>query len=214
MPSTRRPFVTTRRTQAAFEAVYPELLSRVTVVARRFPDADEAAGEMLAFAWANFASVARRRGVFLHPGLLVWASSVRLRAGRLMTGSSVRDVHAPAAQALGRSRVIHLSALSASKRQQTLPDSTVQHIVAALTTSEREQPDVRAAVRLDWGAFMRTLPNRLRRILRGLVVGDSKGLIAKRLGISNGRLSQLLDVLAREITTFFGADIIPAGCVA
>jgi hypothetical protein len=124
MPSTRRLFLKTRQAQAAFEAIYPELASRIAVLARRFPDPEEATGEMLAFAWANFASVARRRGVFLHPGLLVWASSVRLRAGRLMTGSSARDVHAPAAQALGRSRVIHVSALSVSKRQQTLPDST------------------------------------------------------------------------------------------
>ncbi|MCY3017577.1 MAG: hypothetical protein NTW87_00900 [Planctomycetota bacterium] len=214
MPTTAKPFPTRRRTQAAFETIYPELLSRVTVLARRLPDPDEAAGEMLAFAWANFASVARRGGVFLPPSMLVWMSGVRYRSGRLLTGTTVTDVHSPAAQVRGRAQLIHLSLLSSSRRQQVLSDSTVVHITDALTTSERERPDVRAATRIDWNSFMRTLPRRLRRIVRGLVVGDSKGLIARRLGISNGRLSQLLDVLAREIKAFFGAEIVPAGCIA
>ncbi|MGD0089948.1 MAG: hypothetical protein ABSE73_08515 [Planctomycetota bacterium] len=200
--------------RAAFEMIYSELASRIAVLARRFPDQEEAGGEMMASAWVNFRSVARRRGVFIHPGLLAWVSCVRLRAGRLMAGSSVQDVHAPAAQALGRARLFHLSLLSSSKRRQVISDSTVEHIVTALTTDEREQPCIRAATRLDWAAFMHTLPNRLRRILRGLVVGDSKGLIARRLGISNGRLSQLLDVLAQEITTFFTPELLPTWCAA
>jgi len=214
MPTTAKLSPTRRRTQAAFEAIYPELLSRINVLARRFPDPDEAAGEMLGFAWANFASVARRRGVFLHPGLLVWASSVRLRAGRLMTGSSVHDVHAPAAQALGRSRVIHLSALSASKRQQTLRDSTVDRIVDAVSTSEKDRPDMRAAARLDWAAFACQLPRRLRRIMQWLAIGESKTWIARRLGISKGRVSQLLDKLGREVRSFFTPELLPAWCDA
>jgi hypothetical protein len=132
----------------------------------------------------------------------------------MLAGTTVTDVHSPAAQVRGRARVIYLSTLSCSKRHQVLGDSAMQNITDALTASERERPDVRAATRIDWSAFMRTLPNRMRRIVRGLVVGDSKGLIARRLGISNGRLSQLLDVLAREITSFFGAEIVPAGCIA
>lgn len=213
MPTTTKLFPTRRRTQAAFEALYPELLSRVTVLARRHPDPEEAAGEMMAFAWANFQSVARRRGIFLPPSMLVWMSGVRYRSGRLLTGTTVKDVHSPAAQVRGRAHVIHLSLLSSCRRQQFLSDSTAQHSTDALTTSEREQPDVRAATRIDWSAFMKTLPSRMRRIVRGLVVGDSKGLIAKRLGISNGRLSQLLETLGRELVLFFGADIVPVGCV-
>jgi len=98
------------------ETIYPGLASRINVLARRFPDREEAAGEMMAFAWANFASVARRRGVFLHPGLLVRASSVRLRAGRLMTGTTVTDVHSLAAQVRGRARLIHLAPQAPTRR--------------------------------------------------------------------------------------------------
>ncbi|MCY3024496.1 MAG: hypothetical protein NTW87_36435 [Planctomycetota bacterium] len=51
-------------------------------------------------------------------------------------------------------------------------------------------------------------------VLRGLVVGDAKGLIARRLGISNGRLSQLLDLLAGEIRSFFTPELLPTWCAA
>ncbi|MCY3017583.1 MAG: hypothetical protein NTW87_00930, partial [Planctomycetota bacterium] len=101
-----------------------------------------------------------------------------------------------------------------SKRQQVLPDSTVQHITDALTASEHERPDVRAAVRLDWAAFARQLPARLRKIVRWLAIGASKTWIARRLKVTNGRVSQLLTVLAQEIQSFFGPEIVPVGCIA
>jgi DNA-directed RNA polymerase specialized sigma subunit len=107
-----------------------------------------------------------------------------------------------------------LSALSCSKRQQVLPDSTIEHITQAVSTSEKDRPDVRAAARLDWAAFARQLPWRLRRILKWLAIGARKSWIAKRLGISNGRVSQLIAKLAGEITAFFGPEVVPAGCHA
>ncbi|MCY3018791.1 MAG: hypothetical protein NTW87_07155 [Planctomycetota bacterium] len=206
--------VSIRKIQAAFQSIAPELESRLWRCARRFQETEEVFTEMYSFAWINFRSKARRLGEFLSAGQLAFMSLRRLSSGRLVTENTVKDALAPMARRLGRTRVIYFSQLSGSKRNQALTDSTVQRITDALTASEREGPDVRAATRIDWAAFMRTLPNRLRRILRGLVVGDAKGLIAKRLGISNGRLSQLLNVLAREITAFFGPEIVPVGCVA
>ena len=146
--------------------------------------------------------------------MLVWASAVRLRSGRLLAGGSIRDAHSPVAQRRNRTRVIHLSALSVSKRQQTLSDDAVERITDAVSSSERDGPAMRAAARVDWAALARRLPLRLRRILQWLAIGASKTWIARRLGISNGRVSQLLDTLGREITTFFGPDIVPFGCAA
>jgi DNA-binding NarL/FixJ family response regulator len=85
----------------------------------------------------------------------------------------------------------------------------VDRIVSALSTSERERPDVRAATRLDWHVFATQLPHRLRRILCWLAIGASKTWIARKLNVTRGRVSQMLDTLGREITTFFGADVVP-----
>jgi DNA-binding NarL/FixJ family response regulator len=93
------------------------------------------------------------------------------------------------------------------------PDIARQ-FTAALTSRERDDPAHRAAVRLDWAALCERLPMRLRKILRWLAIGASKTWIAHRLAISKPRVSQLLDTLAREIKSFFGAELLPAWCVA
>ena len=203
-----------RRINAEFQQRYPELLSRLRRIVRRFRDDEDVLAEMTSFAFLNFRSVFLRRGQCLTPCQMAFMCWLRAKSGRTLEGGGTCDVHDPLAQLRGRARVIHLSVLSCSKRQQVLPDSTVDHIVAALTTSEKDRPDVRAAVRLDWGAFARTLPSRLRRILAWLVIGASKTWIARKLGISKGRVSQLLDKLGQEVVTFFGPEFAPARCVA
>ena len=113
---------------------------------------------------------------------------------------------------LHRVNVVSLSRLSEARRDLAPNDTAVDRIVSALSTNEHEQPDVRAQVRLDWGALARQLPERLRKILRWLAIGASKTWIARRLKITNGRASQLLDKLGREVLSFFGPELLPAGC--
>lgn len=206
--------ISIRKVQAAFQSIVPELESRLWRCAKLFKDTEEAFNEMYAFAWINFRSKARRLGQFLSAGQLAFMSLRRLSAGRCVTDNTVRDALAPMAARLGRTRVVYLSQLSASKRQQVLPDSVVQRITEAVSTSERDRPDVRAQVRLDWRAFACQLPVRLRRILHWLSIGARKGWIARRLGISNGRVSQLIGTLAVELRAFFTLGLLPSWCAA
>lgn len=195
---------------SAFEERFDELSGRIRLLARPFPDRDEAQAEMFAHAFANFRSVARRRGEFLPAGLMAFFAVRQVRAGRNLTSNCRHDVHSVEAHMLGRSKVIHLSQIGDSKKRLGLSDSTVRRITDALSSDLHEDPGERARVRLDWGAFSRSLPHRFRRIIKGLTVGAAKQEIAKKLGISNGRLSQLLDDLGGRASEFFGPEIRPS----
>jgi hypothetical protein len=133
-------------------------------------------------------------------------------SGRVTCGFSTKDVLGQQTFKMGRVRVVYLSQLDTNKRRHALSDSTVARITNALTTNEHTWPINRAQVRLDWAALAHRLDARLRKILHGLSIGEPKGAIAKRVGISNGRLSQLLVTLAVEIRSFFGMDL-PDWCI-
>jgi len=200
-----------------FEAILPGIAGRVRSYGRRFTKAEreEATAEMMALAWSGYVSKARRTGIFLSPGPATFMAYLRVRTGRVLaTGGGVTDVHAPLAFRLGRVRVVYLSQLNATRSCHALDDSTVRHITTALSSSWHERVDHLAAVRLDWAALARTLDRRMRTILKGLAIGEKKGALARRIGVSAGRLSQLLGELAQEIRNFFGVENLPACCAA
>jgi len=175
-----------------------ELGSRIEACAARAHDPDEARQELWAFCWRDFQQAARR-GRILPAGYLVWFGWRWLKAGRTIAGhESVTEPLSPLCQRRRRARIAHLSVLATQRHiNKDLPADIATQLAVALTTRERDDPAYRAATRLDWSAFARRLPIRLRKIVRWLAVGASKSWIAKRLGISNGRVSQLLDTLAR-----------------
>lgn len=200
--------VTDTAIHEAFENITPELLGRLKTYSRRFPDPDSAYGEMLSFSWVNFKSKARRQGTFLPASQLAYISCVRVRSGRTLNdcGYSVKDALAEGTFKAGRSRVYYLSQTNQLGRH-ALPDEASTAIAAALTTRARLRPDEIVATKLDWVAFARQQPVRMRRILRMLVIGFSKSEIAARLKITRGRLSQLLRQLGGSVLEFFGDNL-------
>lgn len=200
--------------QTSFQALLPELDSRLNCQASRFPEPDEAYSEMLASCWINFRSKALRTGQFLGPAALMWAALIRLRSGRTNCGYSKADVLAEQTFKSGRVRVLLLSQVSTTKRKFALSDDEVHRITHALSTSEHERPPERAAIRLDWEAFAQGLDKRLRFILKALSIGDSKKLIAEKLKVSACRVTQLLEVLGSKIAEFFGPENLPVFCWA
>lgn len=197
-----------------FESIFPELESRLTALSKRFAEPDEARSEMLAASWLNHQSKARRTGELLPASLLAHFAWRRHLSGRVQCGYSTRDVLAPQTFRANRARVVSFAQLSTSKLRHRLDDKTAARVTQALCSSEHERPPVLVARKLDWLAFAVTLPWRLRKILTGLSVGESKTALAKALGISPGRLSQLLDVLAQRIREFFGDENLPDCCAA
>ena len=195
--------------QAQFISMLPALQKRIRKYAKRFAECEEAFTEMIASAWINYRQRALR-GTMLPAHQLAFVSYIRLASGRTLSGHSVKDVCSPACYKLGRARRIFLSELECSKGNQLLPDSAIRHITHCLSTREHDTPLIRAAMRIDWTAFSKTLSKQFRRLLHCMVVGFSKGDAAKRLRVSPSRISQMLKVLGEHVREFFGEDIVPS----
>jgi hypothetical protein len=194
-----------------FEKVYPELHGRLRTYSKRFADRYEALAEMTAFAWSNLVQKAKRTGQLLCAGALAWVSYRRHCSGRTMAahGNSLKDVLSPACYRSGRVHVYRLSHIVTPRGAHAEPDEMGSSIASMLSTRERDRPDNRAAVRIDWCAFSARLPWRERRIVKWLALGFSKTEISRRLKLTNGRISQILRVIGEELRAFFGPEFIP-----
>ncbi|MBE7464262.1 MAG: hypothetical protein HS116_12355 [Planctomycetes bacterium] len=179
--------------QAAFLTLLPELQSRAERMSKRLPRRlqRDAADDALAAMFLNHAQ-ARRRGKSLSTSELGWAGAQHLRHRSLATRGNYPSRR--------QGDYVSLDA-------QDQPAPIAERLARAITTDEREDPAVRVQQRIDWRAFARTQPPRMRRILLDLAVGHQKCEIAARLGVSRGRLSQLLTVLAGEIAAFGHAEV-------
>ncbi|GMV83852.1 MAG: hypothetical protein AMXMBFR7_50360 [Planctomycetota bacterium] len=203
---------------ARFEALIPELTSRAErigrAVALHLVDQEEAAAEVVAHAWQNFRSAARRRK-WLLASQLAWVAWHAARTGRLAVGgSSITDVLDPRAHRMGRAKVVSLHRLSYVSRRPRLglhPTELARpgRVGRSLTTSENDSPAERVRVRLDWSAFAGQLLTRHRAILAGLVEGWEQRELAAVLGVSPGRITQNKAELAARVLEHFGADAEP-----
>jgi hypothetical protein len=197
-----------------FEAILAEITGRIHNYAQRFPKAerDEAEAEMLALSFSRFVSKAKRTGIYLTPGQAAFMAYLGVRDGRVLaTGGGVTDVQSKGAFRAGNIRgLFSLSQPSTNESDRR----AVKSITNALTASEYERPDHRAAVRLDWTALALRLDRRQQQILQGLATGERKTDLAEKLHVSPGRLSQLLSTLADEIRGFFGEENLPACCAS
>src|ERR1019366_1276071 len=124
----------------------------------------------------------------------------------VLCGYSMADVMAEQTYRAGRVKVYFLSQVAAPRHQSVVPDDTINNIVNALSTSWRSRPSEIAAWRIDWAALSATLPLRMRKILHWLSIGFTKTQISKKLNVTQGRVTQLLEALGRDIIGFFGAE--------
>ena len=197
---------------AAFEKLIPELQSRITACAKHTSDPEEVAAELWAHCWANFKQKASR-GELLTPSWLMWFAWKAVEAGRTCAGSeSVTDVTSVLCHRRGRSRLVSICALSNTAGPRQRRDNADQERLArdfnrTISGSYRESPFARAATRIDWAALSRGLSPRLRNLLHRLSRGERPSDVAEALGLSRGRVSQLVGDLKREVVKFFGADL-------
>lgn len=202
---------------ARFEALIPELTSRAErigrAVARNPVDQEEATAEVIAHAWLNYRSAARR-GTWLPASQLAWVAWHATRSGRLAAGgSSITDVLDPRAHRMGRASVVSLYPWQcASRRRPRLRFHHVEmerssRLGRSLSTQEKDSPPERVRVRLDWSAFAEQLSPRHRAILCGLAEGWEQREMAAALGISPGRITQQKAELAERIIEFFDTNV-------
>ena len=117
------------------------------------------------------------------------------RMGRHVGGrqDTIQDVLSPAAQRRGRVQVHSLETEEGCGgwRELTLADRRASI------------PDL-AAFRIDFARWLRTLTRRDRRIIAALVSGEKAKVVGRRLGITEGRVSQIRHRYQREWAVFQG----------
>ena len=156
----------------------------------------ELAAEVVARAYAAFLRLAEQgRADIGYATPLALFSIKQVRSGRrLGTKLNVRDVSSEYAQLNKGISMRRLDRFDAEEgRWQEL-----------LVEDRRSGPAEIASTRIDFAAWLQSLPSRERRIAATLSMGESTGATAKKFGVSPSRISQLRTRLKHAWETFIG----------
>ena len=172
---------------ARFQAVLPrvELHARVCFRHVRCPDRkQDAINECIALAWRWFVRLAERgKDASRFVSALASYCARRVHSGRRLCGKErANDVLSPAAQQRRGFTVSALpqgSSLAGNVFDEALADNTVTPV-----------PD-QVSFRLDWPAWLGTRTDRDRRIIGDMALSERTSILARKFGVSPGRISQL-----------------------
>ena len=164
----------------------------------RGPDREDAVADVVADVTASLARLSGRRQT--HRGLIrpLTDYAIRHRAAgrRIGTSTNRRDLQSPARR--DRQRIGSLEAKSEERGlswRDVLPDS------------RQADPAEIAAARIDVSAWLSRLPERLRDLAETLAAGHTPGELARRFGVSPGRISQMREELRRDWADFSGRQL-------
>jgi DNA-directed RNA polymerase specialized sigma24 family protein len=196
MTETTRPPVGAADLHAAFLAALPRFAAHARFATRYVACPDTRAdlvAEVLALAWRQFARL-HRRGK--DPSRFVTTLALRcsqaVKAGRrLVKSESARDVLSPVA------RVRHGLAVRGLGRAAADP-----RLSDALADNTRTPVPEQASFRIDYPRWRASFRPRARAVLDALAVGGRTGEVARRFGLSQGRVSQLRQVFAASWRRF------------
>jgi hypothetical protein len=171
---------------AAFLRQLPRIYAHARYAFRHVVCADARAdrvAETVALAWRHFAALSRRGK---DPTRFVTTLSLRasqaVKAGRrLVRSDGARDALSPVA------RVRHGFAVERLPH----PRCEAPHLAEALADNTRTPVPEQAAFRLDYPRWRAGFRPRTRAVLDALAVGGRTGEVARRFGLSQGRVSQL-----------------------
>jgi len=179
----------------------PKIQKHVAWHLRRVrPDDREDLGcEAVAIAFAMFLRLAQQGRIELaYPSPLAAYACRQALAGRRVGGSmNINDVMSEHCQ---RSKGVSVAQLDVL---ETLPGQWHELVVA----DSRSTPADIAATRIDFGAWLASLPQRSRQAAEVLATGETTGAAASLLGVSAGRVSQLRRELHSGWLTFQGEAV-------
>jgi DNA-directed RNA polymerase specialized sigma24 family protein len=175
-----------------FLRLFPDVRRAIRFAFRfHLPEArEEAVQEAIAHAYWFVVLLARRNRLDLaYPTILGKYAIAHVRSGRRFTGgderSDVLSIRAQRVHGFGLHRLDHRPRdgsfwrdMVAGNRRTSVPDQV--------------------AFAIDFPRWLATLPRRSRAIVRRLVNGDRTGEVARRFGLSPGRVSQLRRELAES----------------
>jgi hypothetical protein len=183
---------------AQFLSILPAIRRQATVAFRGLPPEakEDAVCEVIDNALVAFVSLsARGKADLAYPTPLTRYGIAQYRAGRRVGNrSSTRDVYSPAAQrkhCLTVERLDHF-------------DEDEQTWEEVLVEDHHATPADVAAMRIDFAAWLRRLPRRIRRIALHLAAGHRTRDTARTFKLSPARISQLRRWLRSDWETFQG----------
>jgi hypothetical protein len=157
---------------------------------------EEAIADMVALAWKWFGRLAERgKDVGQFPTAFVSWVARAVNQGRRLTGQeSAKEVLNPEAQRRHSFRVLSLPTsprssiprLDAEPHGRCMPEALEERLRDNTRTPVPEQ----AAFRIDWPAWLTTIAERDRRLLEDLALSHRTGELARKYGLSPGRISQ------------------------
>jgi hypothetical protein len=182
---------------AAFLAHLPRIDAHAAFAVRYVPCPHERAdrrAEVIALAWRTFVALTRRGedpAGFI--STLALRSSQAVRAGRRLTrAESARDVLSPVAR---RRHGFLVAGLGVTSRLDP-------RLAEALADDTRTPVPDQAAFRADYPRWRARFGRRDRQVLDALAAGGRTGEVARRFGLSAGRVSQLRRAFAANWDDF------------
>jgi hypothetical protein len=158
---------------------------------------DDRVAEMVAISWVWFVRLSRRgKDPTAFVSALATFAARAVRSGRRVCGmEKPKDVLSPRAQ---KERSFCVARLPDYSTLGTSP------LTEALIDNTRTPPDVQAAFRCDFPAWLSTLDERRRRIAEDLMLGERTLDVSNKHGISPARISQLRRELHGNWSSFHG----------
>jgi len=198
------PHAPTRPSSKQLHAGFLALLPRVERLARYYfrqiacpGRRADATAEAVAIAWARYRRCAEqgRDAAQFVLSLALLAARAAGSGRRLCGQERAQDALSP------RARWRHgFAVVSLSDQAPVSGDPLAE----ALRDNTATPPDEQAAFRIDFAAWLRRIGKRRQRVARRLMLGERAHEVARRVGVSPGRVSQLRRELERDWEAFYG----------
>ena len=204
---------------AKCKAVYAKMLPSIKRHARiafeylKPEERQECVQNVLCNTWEALLRLARRGKLDkAFPSILAKFAEKQTRDHRITGGHlDVKDVLSPYCQAKKSVKVERLDKYDRVNECWYDPDECCHELLAE---SRNATPAELAASRIDFDAWLKSLPVRHRRIALFLSLGNRTSQAARRFRVSAGRISQLRRELAENWRWFIGDEPSPAAVPA
>jgi hypothetical protein len=177
-----RPYSSDTAKHDKFLAMLPAIREQARLAFRAYsPEAkEELIAEVVANAFCAYERlVARGKQDVAHPTPLAWYAIKQVRSGRRVGGRlSGRDIMSPANHRVTVEQLDQFDQQDGEWRE-------------ALVEDKHAGPADTAAARIDVAAWLRSLGRKNGRIAKLLASGEGTGAVARKFGLSPGRISQL-----------------------
>jgi len=189
---------------AAFLRILPRIVVHANFCFRGERNAErreEAVAETVALAWKWYLDLVKRgKDVTRFESTFANFVARAVRSGRRICGQLASgDIMSPFTQRRHQFAVHRLpdfSTLSSNSFSEALADNTVT------------PPDEQAAFRLDFASWLGTRTDRDRRLVEDLMIGEQTGDVARRFGLTAGRVSQLRREYCQDWQRFCGEGVV------